>query len=147
MPTPNSHARTLAAIRRAWQDHLTATGGKFTWETAEEFLASVQDAARTLADELQAQLRLGVAEAVNVYWDEHREKWHTAVYLQDGQRKRCQLSDYYQMPESVTEDDLRRAVIEVAFVHNVSLEAYEVEVSDKPATWGNCSPWGDADDG
>ena len=38
----------------------------------------------------------------------------------------------------VTEDDLRKAVIELAFVHNVSLEPREIEVdvAEQFACWG-----------
>lgn len=118
MPDPRTHARTLAHIRQAWQDHLDATDGKLTEGNAEDFLMAAQDALRTLADELRAQLRLGVAEAVHVYWDD--DGWRAAVYLRDGQRKRCLLGEYVEMPEDVTNDDLRSAVVEVAFVHNVA---------------------------
>ena len=63
MPRDTQEARILVnAIRRAWQDHLDATDGKLTEDNAEDFLVSAQDALRTLADELRAQLRLGVAE-------------------------------------------------------------------------------------
>ena len=62
MPTPRTNARTLTHIRRAWQDHLAATDGQLTEDNAEDFLLSVQDAFKTLADELRAQLRLGMAD-------------------------------------------------------------------------------------
>ena len=127
----------LAHIRRAGQDHLDAADGKLAEDNAEDFLVSAHDALTTLADELGAQLRLGVAEEINVYWDEERNDWRAAVYLQSGRRKRCRLSEYHEMPVDVTEDDLRRAVIEVAFVHDVTVEPFDVEVSFEYASWGN----------
>lgn len=109
---------------------------------------SAHDALRTLADELRAQLRLGVAEAVHVDWYEERGEWRVAVYLQGGRRKRCLLSEYCKMPDHVTEDDLCRAVGEVAFVHNVAVEPHDVEVDgvERFASWGECLTWKGLDD-
>ena len=80
MTSPHIHAQTLAHIRRAWQDHLDATDGKLTEDNAEDFLVAAHDALTMLADELRAQLRLGVAEEVRIYWD--GDGWRAAVYLQ-----------------------------------------------------------------
>ena len=48
----------------------------------------------------------------------------------------------------MTEDNLRRAIIEVAFVHNVTIEALDVEVhaAERFACWGECSTWKGLDD-
>ena len=45
MPNPHTNARTLTHLRQAWQAHLDATDGQLTWDNAEEFLASAQEAA------------------------------------------------------------------------------------------------------
>lgn len=79
MSTARIHARMLALVRRAWED-LTETGGKLTEQSAEDFLVSAHDALATLADELQAQLRLGVATEVRVFWE--KKQWYTAIYFQ-----------------------------------------------------------------
>ena len=47
------------------------------------------------------------------------------------------------MPDHVTEDDLRRVVVEVAFVHNVAVEPHGVEVDmvERFASWGDRKTW------
>lgn len=135
MPTPRPHARVLARLRRVWEEYLTETGSRLTEHSAEDFLAAAHDALASLADELRAQLRLGVATEVRVFQEEGH--WYVAVYFQDRRAKRCGLGDYVPMPDNPSEDDLRGAVVEVAFVHNVDVPPYEVQVdaADRFASW------------
>ena len=84
MTTPRPHAQTIALMRQAWQDHLDATGGQLTQQSAEDFLTSAYNSVGTLADELQARLCLGVTEEVRVSWDE-RSWWLANCGLPSGQ--------------------------------------------------------------
>jgi hypothetical protein len=141
MPSPRTQAEILARLRLAWHEHLASADGELTWEDAEEFLASAQEVVRTLAEELKTRLELGVAEEVRVYFDPDMCEWRVAVYLTDGRRRRVPLAEYYTMPPVTTDDVLRRAVIEAAFIHNVALEPHDVEIEDECASWGRCSTW------
>lgn len=73
MTNPHSHVRLLTLLRRAWNDYLGKAGRNFTEESTKNFLASAHDALATLADELRAQLRLGVAREIRVFQEE--EHW------------------------------------------------------------------------
>ena len=68
------------------------------------------------------------------------------LYLQDRRPIRCPLSEYVEMPQYPTEDDLCRAVMEVAFTHNVNVEriAVDVDLTEQFASWGECSMSDDA---
>ena len=53
------------------------------------------------------------------------------------------MSEYVEMPVNATEDDLRKAVVEVGFMHNVTVESQDVEVDaiERFASWGKCKRW------
>lgn len=103
MATPHTHARVLTVLRRTWNQYLVDNEGKLTQQSAEDFLASAQDALRTLADEIHTKLRLGVATEVRVFWEE--DTWYTAVYFDDRRAKRCSLCEYFQMFDDASEED------------------------------------------
>lgn len=100
MPKPQTNARTLAYLRRAWDEHFRTTEGGHSTQCAEDFFASLEFALTTLAAELQAKLWMGIAKTVRSFWSDPRGGWYAAIYLEDRRPIRCPLSEYVEIPRT-----------------------------------------------